>query len=75
MLYPCLEQVPPPVHETLAFCVLARTCRSPVCGDARHITPFRLPWARWSGCWRGATRPFPPATVAPPGDRQSPTST
>eukprot|EP00966_Prymnesium_polylepis_P252330 5833375-Prymnesium_polylepis.1 len=38
-------------------------------------TPFRLPWARWSGCWRGATRPLPPATVAPPGDRQSPIST
>eukprot|EP00966_Prymnesium_polylepis_P191783 4444615-Prymnesium_polylepis.1 len=29
-------------------------------------------------CWRagrGATRPLPPAAVAPPGDRQSPTST
>eukprot|EP00966_Prymnesium_polylepis_P186389 4320281-Prymnesium_polylepis.1 len=31
MLHPCLEHVPnPPVHETPAFCVLARTCRSPV---------------------------------------------
>eukprot|EP00966_Prymnesium_polylepis_P157232 3633890-Prymnesium_polylepis.1 len=35
----------------------------------------RAACGRWSGCWRGATRLLAPAAVAPPGDRQSPTST
>eukprot|EP00966_Prymnesium_polylepis_P331229 7386795-Prymnesium_polylepis.1 len=28
-----------------------------------------------AACWRGATVLLPPAAVAPPGDRQSPTPT
>eukprot|EP00966_Prymnesium_polylepis_P285531 6595584-Prymnesium_polylepis.1 len=37
--------------------------------DSRQQPRFRLPWARWSGCRRGArpgSCPQPPAAVAPP---------